>query len=243
MNAVLASLGKAIGQLGDRAIWRVVVKSVSITIVAFIALGAGLWWGLDTALDATGVPFLSGAYRGAAAAVLAVFVWIIAFWLLFRILAIAVLQFFADEIVAAVEMRHYPGAAESARPLPFRRDIANSLRGIGRALAVNALALPIALALIVTGVGPALVFLAVNAWLLGRELTDMAWLRHCGDADAANPVPRSQRIMLGAAIAAATLIPFVNLIAPVIGAAAGTHLTQRALARRPHKDIGENAYG
>ena len=44
----------------------------------------------------------------------------IAMWLLFRVVALAVLQFFADEVVAAVEARHYPARAAQARPLPLR---------------------------------------------------------------------------------------------------------------------------
>ncbi len=237
MNAVIASLAKAVGQLTDRAVWRVVLKSVGVTLLVFVGLGAGLWWALDWALAVTLASILPAGYRETAAVLLAVFVWIISFWLLFRVVALAVLQFFADEIVAAVEQRHYPQAAQTARPLPLRRDIANSLRGVVRALAANALALPVALALIVTGVGPALVFLAVNAWLLGRELTDMAWLRHCKPAERANPVPRGERVMLGAAIAGAMLVPFANLLAPIVGAAAGTHLAHHAMARSAAKAI------
>ncbi|MGB3807376.1 MAG: EI24 domain-containing protein [Erythrobacter sp.] len=241
MSAVIASLAKAIGQLSDRAIWRVVLKSVAITLAAFVLFGALLWWGVDRAIDWGLAVSLPDGARGAAAGVLAVVLWLVSFWLLFRVVALAVLQFFADEIVAAVEARHYPDAAARARPLPLRRDIANSLRSIARAVAVNALALPFAAVLVFTAIGPALVFLAANAWLLGRELTDMAWLRHCGEAERANPVPRGQRVLLGGAIAAAMLVPFANLIAPIIGAAAGTHLTQRAMTRpganRPAKDV------
>jgi hypothetical protein len=50
------------------------------------------------------------------------------------VVALAVLQFFADEIVEAVEARHYPALAAQAQALPFRRDLANSLRGLARAL-------------------------------------------------------------------------------------------------------------
>ncbi|PKP62803.1 MAG: hypothetical protein CVT87_05445, partial [Alphaproteobacteria bacterium HGW-Alphaproteobacteria-9] len=153
----------------------------------------------------------------------------VAMWLLFRIVALAVLQFFADEIVAAVEARHYPAQAATARALPFRRDLANSLRGLRRALGYNALALPVAGALIFTAIGPALVFLTVNAVLLGRELTDMAWLRHCAGDEAGNPAGRGERMLLGAAIAGMMLVPLVNLIAPIIGAAAGAHLVLRRL--------------
>ncbi len=226
MTAVFDALAKAFGQLADRAVLAVLVKSVLVTLLVFAGLGVGLFFAL-TWLGGRFSPGSSGFVEAAAAVILAA----IAFWLLFRVVALAVLQFFADEIVAAVEAKHYPVMAEQARPLPFRRDLANSVRGIGRAVGVNLLALPVAAVLLVTGIGPALVFLAVNAWLLGRELTDMAWLRHCGQDIAGNPVPRAQRVMLGGMVAGFMLVPFANLLAPILGAAAGTHLAHNGMAR------------
>lgn len=231
MSTVLASLAKAFGQLADRAVLAVLVKSVLLTVLAFAGFGVLLYAGLVYGFAAWGLSD-GGLASAAAAAVIAG----IAAWFLFRIIALAVLQFFADEIVAAVEIAHYPDRAQTARSLPFRQDLANSLRGMGRALLVNAMALPVALVLTLTGIGPALVFLAVNAWLLGRELTDMAWLRHCGDAPDANPVPVSQRALLGGLVAGLMLVPGLNLLAPVIGAAAGTHLTQSTLLRGQEDD-------
>ncbi len=153
----------------------------------------------------------------------------LAFWFLFRVVALAVLQFFADEIVIAVEQRHYPQAAESARKLPFQRDLRNALTGAGRALMYNALAAPVALLLIFTAIGPAIVFLTVNAVLLGRELTDMTWLRHCGEPPGPNPVPKAQRLILGGVIAAIMLVPLANFLGAILGAAAGAHLVHNAI--------------
>ena len=231
MGAVIASLAKAFGQLGDPAILRVAAKSIGITVLIFVLAGVGLYFGLD-GLFAWLEWEADGFVRAAAAIVIAV----IAFWFLFRVVALAVLQFFADEIVIAVEKAHYPDLAERAVALPFRRDLANSLRGLGRALAFNLLALPVAAILIFTAFGPAIVFLLVNAVLLGRELTDMAWLRHSGNPPGQNPVLGSERLMLGGAIAALMLVPFANLVAPILGAAAGTHLTHDAMHRRGRID-------
>jgi uncharacterized protein involved in cysteine biosynthesis len=85
------------------------------------------------------------------------------------------------------------------------------------------------------------VFLAVNAVLLGRELTDMAWLRHCGGAERDNPTGPGERALLGAAVAGLMLVPFLGLLAPVIGAAAGTHLVLRRLERAEHESKSERA--
>jgi CysZ protein len=222
MSAVPAAIVKALGQLGDRAVVAVAVKSIAITLVLFAGLGVGLYFALAEAAARYGV---GEGWAGVAAVLLVP----VAAWLLFRVVALAVLQFFADEIVAAVEAKHYPALAAQARALPFHRDLANSLRGLARALGYNLLALPVAAVLAFTAIGPALVFLAVNAVLLGREFTDMAWLRHCKDDLRGNPVPFAERVLLGAAMAGLMVVPFANLIAPVIGAAAGTHLVLRRL--------------
>ena len=233
---MFASLAKAFGQLVDPAVIRVAAKSVLVTMLVFAAGGAALWWGLGLLVRSGPVEaVLPDEYEGSVQTVAALALSLLAFWLLFRIVALAVLQFFADEVVAAVESRHYPKAAARARALPFARDLGNSVRGAGRALALNALALPLIVVLWITGVGPALVVLLVNAVLLGRELTDMAWLRHEAECTA-NPVPKIERFALGGVIATLMLVPIVNLLAPVVGAAAGTHLTQRALARRADKE-------
>lgn len=224
MSLVITSILRAFGQLGDAAILRVFAKSIAITILVFLLAGAALYFGLTMMFAEMG--WATGGFAEAAAAAL---IALVAFWFLFRIIALAVLQFFADEVVLAVEARHYPDAARQARALPFREDLANSLRGIGRTLMFNALALPVALVLVFTAIGPAVVFLLVNAVLLGRELTDMGWLRHKLDPDAACPVQASERLLLGGSIAGLMLVPFVNLIAPVVGAAAATHLVQKKL--------------
>jgi uncharacterized protein involved in cysteine biosynthesis len=227
MISVPSALARAAGQLADPAVLRVLAKTFLVTLLVFAGLGVGLYFALVQAFAWAGWASSGGLAEAAAATLIA----LAAAWLLFRIVALAVLQFFADEIVAAVEARHYPAAAANARALPLDREIANSLRGVSRALLFNALALPVAALLVFTAIGPALVFLLVNAVLLGRELTDMAWLRHCEGRIEANPVPRLDRLMLGGAIAALMAVPFVNLLAPIIGAAAGTHLTQGFIAR------------
>lgn len=225
MTAVPAALVKALGQLGDRRILAVVAKSVALTLAVFALAGAGLYAGLAGLIESQGY---DGEWAGLAAVVLVP----VAMWLLFRVVALAVLQLFADEVVAAVEARHYPIRAAQAQPLPFRRDLANSLRGLARALGYNLLALPVAGLVAFTGVGPALVFLAVNAVLLGRELTDMAWLRHeTGAGRGGNPAGRGERFLLGLAVAGVMLVPVAGLIGPVLGAAAGTHLVLRRLEK------------
>jgi len=224
MSAVPAAIVKALAQLGDRAVMAVAVKSIGITLVLFAGLGVGLYFALAEASGHFGV---GEGWAGVTAVLLVP----LAMWLMFRVVALAVLQFFGDSVVEAVEAKHYPALAARAQPLAFDRELFQAVRGLLRALGYNLLALPLAALLAFTAIGPALVFLAVNAVLLGRELTDMAWLRHCAGATGDNPVGRAERVLLGAAMAGLMLVPFAGLLAPVIGAAAGTHLVLRRLER------------
>ena len=231
MKAVLQALARGFGQLGDPAILAVMVRSVLVTLMIFAVFAGALYAGLTWLFAWAG--WADGGWASAAAAIV---IALLSAWLMFRVIALAVLQFYADRIIAAVEARHFPDAAASARALPLAEEVTNSLRGVGRALALNALALPVAGVLLVTGVGAAAVFLGVNAWLLGRELTDMAWLRYRRSAQEPSPVPRAERLMLGAAVAGIMLVPFINLIAPIVGAAAGTHLAHGAMGLARERD-------
>ena len=115
----------------------------------------------------------------------------------------------------------------TARQLGWREEAGRALSGAGRALLFNLLALPVALVLFVTGVGAPLVFLLVNAVLLGRELQDMVWLRHRPSKDAPAPLRGIERLMLGGVTAFLLTVPVVNFIAPFLGAACAVHLIHR----------------
>ncbi len=123
--------------------------------------------------------------------------------------------------------RHYPAALAQARRLGWREEARDGAKGAIRALLANAIALPFALILLVTGIGPALLFWAVNAGLLGREFDEMVWRRHRHDPGAPSPMSRSERLLLGGIVAALLIVPFINLLAPLIGAATATHLLHR----------------
>lgn len=206
---------------------RVLLKSVGVTIVMFVVVASGGWLLLDWLLAWSGLEDTlftgAGAVRGALSALLAA----IGLWLVWRIVAMAVIQFYADDVVKAVEARHYPQEAMAARDLPFSQEARKALGSAGRALLANLIALPVALVLLFTGVGTFVLFLLVNAVLVGRELQDMVWLRHCHDDRATCPVSRGERLLLGGVTAALLAVPFANFLAPVLGAASATHLVHR----------------
>lgn len=230
---MIESLFLSVAQLGDRVFLRVLAKSLAVTLLLLAVVGAGLAWG---ARWVTTDLFVLGDDAGTLAAIAAVIAAVGLAWLLFRIVAIAVIGLFADEVVEAVEAKHYPAALATARPVPLGRSLGMSGKSVLRALAVNALFLPLYLLLLATGIGTAAVFFVVNGWLLGRDLSDMVAARHLPPA--AMPAERSasggRRFLLGLVGTGLLMIPFVNFVAPLVGAAMATH----AFHRRRSKGVG-----
>lgn len=217
-RALLLSLA----QLGDPAIRRVLAKSLGLTLSIFAALGALTWWGFDTALA-------GWRHHGALAGVAASVATLLALWLLFRAVAVLVVGVFADDVVAAVEQRHYPAALASACVVPLHRSMRIGLGSAVRFLLVNLVMTPVYFALLVTGAGTAAAFFVVNAWLLGRDLTDMVASRHLPGAAMRDwrKANAGGCFLLGLAGTGLFVVPVVNLLAPVLGAAMATHLFHR----------------
>lgn len=219
---MFSAFALSLGQLGDRAILVVLAKSLALTLAIFVALGASVWWGTQALLA-------EWRYGGALASVVTLLLSVLALWLLFRAVAILVIGILADDVVAAVEAKHYPGAKLTARALPLHRSAAMGLRSAARFVGVNLLLLPLYIVLLVTGIGTAAMFFAANAWLLGRDLGDMVAVRHMDTAAMrdwrrTNAAPR---FLLGLAGTGLFVVPLLNVLAPVIGAAMATHMFHR----------------
>lgn len=224
---MLSAFPLALAQLGDPAVRRVLAKSIVLTLAIFAGLAALLGWALIGANPCAIGPLDYGCTIGgdlgtAAAVVLGV----VALWFLFPAVAIAILGIFADDVVAAVERRHYPAAAAAARAPGIAKGAAMGLKSGGRILFWNLLASPFYLLLLFTAIGPFLLFTLVNALALGRDLGEMVAVRHLGGPglEAWLAATRGRRAWLGVVTTGLFLIPFVNLLAPVLGAAMATHL-------------------
>lgn len=218
---MIRALTLSIGQLLDPPVLRVLAKSLALTLLLFVGLGVLLYLGLGALAGWSGIAALQGSVVVAAAVLIALLLGV----LLFRIVAIAVIGLFGDEIVGAVEQRHYPQAARAARPVGFARSLAMGSRSAIRALLFNLAALPLYALLLVTGVGTVLLFFAVNAALLGRDLGEMVAARHLdrGALAAWLAATRVERALVGLVVAGLFVIPVANLFAPILGAAMATH--------------------
>ncbi|KTE18530.1 hypothetical protein ATE67_17660 [Sphingopyxis sp. H050] len=207
----------ALRDLPSPRVLRVLVQSLVLTLLLFVAAGAAIVFGARWALDHW--QWLSGPWLDTAG-LLIVLVLIAGSWLLFRAVAIVVVGLFADAIVADVEGRHYPAAASRAVDVGWRQNIALALASLGRLIGGNLLALPVYLLLLITGIGTPLFALFVNALLLGRDLEAMVLARHPDRPRFDRPA----RWSLGLLSAASFVVPVANLLAPILGAAMAVHL-------------------
>lgn len=212
---ILVALFRSLPQIFHPAARAVLGCTLLVTLLAFMLLGAALWWGIDALLDWRGWDG-GGLAEGAASGL----VTLVAAWFLFRAIAMAVMGLFADAIIEAVEKESYPQAATRARSVGFTRSLRFAFASLARTLGLNLLALPLYIVLLVTGVGTVVLFLVLNAWLLGRDMADMVEPRHPD----LPPIARGDRWLMGLASALLFLLPVVNLLAPIWSAAMAVHM-------------------
>jgi len=218
---VIRSLALALEQLGDPAIRRVLWLSIALTLAAAVALVAGaatllgtvdlvtIGW-LDTVIDWLG---------GLAALVVAV--------VFFPAVAGIVASLFLERVAAAVEARHYPGLGP-ARGQGLIEAVGTALRFFALLVLANLVGLLVVY--VIPGVN-AVVFYAVNGYLLGREYYDLVALRRLppGAARDARRAHGGRIFLAGVAIAVLLSIPVVNLLAPVVATAFMVHIFQRVV--------------
>lgn len=219
MRAVLSSLLLPLGQVDDPAFRAPLLKGVLGAAVAFAALVGLTGWGASALAGGTGwLAGVAAALGGALALLAAVF--------LFVPVVVAISGVFLDEVAAAVERRHYPALPPANGGASLAAQLRYNLGLAARVLGLTLLALPLALALPPVG---AVALWAVGTLALGAGLFE-------GVAQRRVPVPRARALYrsrrwaalaVGGALSALALVPVANLLVPVLGAAAMTHLLHR----------------
>ena len=237
---IAASFLAALGQIGDPSFTRVLALGVGLTLALLAGFTAIVLWGLDWLLPETlslpligAVTWLDNLASGAsvlAILVLSIFVMVP--------VASAFSSFFLDDVTDAVEAKHYP----SLPPAP-RLGVWESVGEGANFLAVLILANVAALAayLVLPPLAP-VIFLALNGFLLGREYFQLIAARRLGRVGARALRRRHAATiwLAGALMALPLLIPVVNLLVPVIGAATFTHLYHRLPKEDPSARTSRN---
>ena len=212
---MLAAFVKAIKQLGDPAVRRVLWVSVGLSVLVF----ALVWTGVAYLLMRT--TFFQIGWLDTAIDVLGGFATLAVSWLLFPAVVSTTTGFFLEGVADAVESRHYPNLPQ-VRSQPLEEAVASAVKFFGLMLLLNLILLPF---LLIPPVFP-FVFYGVNGYLLGREYFDLVAARRLDPVEARTLRRRHGRTLFiaGVLIALLLTIPFVNLAAPLVATAAMVHL-------------------
>ena len=223
----LACAAAAVGQLGDPRFRRVLLTGLGLTIALLVGTYAIFLGVLDWLVpEELTLPFIGPVtwiddLLSGASILLMVF---LSAFLMIPV-ASAFTSLFLDDVTDAVEARHYPHLTPAPR-LRISEGIRDSLGFLGVLILANLLAL--IFYLIFAPAAP-LIFLALNGFLLGREYFQLIARRRLGAAGARKMRRRHAGAIwiTGMLMAAPLVVPILNLLVPVLGAATFTHLFHR----------------
>ena len=214
-------------QLWDPAIRRVLLRALILTLILFAGLAWAVFKGIAM-IETGGWPaWLRDFWAAGAGEAAAFLLSMLLTWLGFTSIATAVMAMWQDEIIVAVETRYYPQAKGHA--LGFGVEFAMGGRAAIRVALINALLLPAYLLLLVTGIGPLILFIIANGWALGREYLEAIAARHVplGESRAWPGQHKWDSWGIGFLAAGLFALPFLNLVAPMMGAMMATHIFHR----------------
>jgi CysZ protein len=217
---MLEPLALAFAQLDDPVFVRVTARAVLLAGALFAALAVGCAWALASLVGQQGWGqhvWLAGTLGGVGALLLAT-------WL-FVPVAIGMAALFTDQVAVAVERRFYPGLSP-ARGAPLAEQAWDGVLLGLQVLALNVLGLVLALGS--AGLGLALGWL-IAGWTIGRGLFVAVAMRRMGRAEARRLYARQRLavVVSGVLLALAATVPLLNLLVPVLGAAAMVHVLNR----------------
>jgi len=216
---MFSAFAKAFAQLPDKTFRKVILLGVGGAFCLFVGLFTvvsnflfesvlvSIPW-IDTLIDWLGSLAVVGVV-----------------WLLFPAVASLIIGFLLEDIVNAVEAKHYPQAG-AADPIDLKTSIIEALKLMGVMIGLNLLALPIYIFLPAINL---LVFYALNGYLISREYFELVAQRRLGIpvAKAVRKAYGGRLLIAGAMTAFLLTIPLLNLLAPVVGTAVMVHLFHR----------------
>lgn len=227
MKSVFRAVALALEALATPAVRRLLIRSALIGLAGILMVLVVLAFGLPpliAAIPDTGLDWLDRAIDWGTSISLPVIAVLVVWWV-FPALMMAITGIFVEEVITAEEHRRWPHRPPSRR-VSFITELGRAVR-LGLVMLATHLALfPVYLLLLFTAVGPVIVYLAVNAWFLGREFFETVALRHEA-GERVRHLERRWRPAIfagGLVVSLVGMLPPLNLLAPVFAAALMTHL-------------------
>ncbi|MGR3492852.1 MAG: EI24 domain-containing protein [Shimia sp.] len=227
---ILHAFALTLNQIDDPRFRRVLYKGVGLTIALLIGacaafLGLLQWLTGDTQT----VPFLGEVtWVGDLLTFASLGIFLLLSIFLMIPVASAITSLFLDEVAEAVEDRHYPNIPRPPR-VGFWAGLRDSINFLGLLIGLNLVAF---LFYALFPFAAPLIFIALNGALLGREYFQISAMRHLG-RDGARALRQRHRGLIwlaGCLMAIPLVIPILNLVIPILGAATFTHLFHRVQA-------------
>lgn len=221
---MLHAAGLALSQIFSRDLRGIFWRVVGLTLLVFIVLFAGAEWAIS------GLPVLGWEWVNTAIAWVAPVLFLILFFFLGAPVATIIVGVFLEEIADKVDDRYYPNDAKAPGSTVTASLLASLSFGLV-ALGLNLLVLPVHVFLPLIG---SILVLVMNGYLLGREYYELVALRREPPAQVKQKrrANRGRVFMAGFLIALFSMVPLLNLLAPLFGTAFMVHM---------HKQISPNA--
>ena len=224
---IFSSIFAAIGQLSDPKFRSVLLQGVGLTVALLVGAYFLVFWLIQWLLpDTMTLPFIGEVtfIDDFASWGSVVLMMILSVFLMVPV-ASAFTGLFLDDVADAVEAAHYPGLPPAPR-LGLAAGLRESLVFLGVLIAANLAAL---VAYLLFAPFAPVIFYALNGFLLGREYYRMIAVRRLGGAGAKAAFRRHIGTIwvAGAVMAVPLTVPLVNLLVPILGAAAFTHIYHR----------------
>lgn len=223
IGAVVNGALKGFQQLAaDPKLRSVLWKALGLSLIAVAVTAAAAWFAIDYILV-----YYVGSISSWALGLIegtAVLGLLAVMWILFPAIVTGICGVFLDDVVTAVEARHYPGDPPGQEP-PLWPSIWRAVKFTVLVVSINILIMPFYLiGLLIPPI--LIVIFLVNGYLLGREYFELAAFHHLNDDEVVAVRRRNGTPVLlgGIAIAVGFTVPFLNLIVPVVGAAMMVHI-------------------
>ena len=224
---MLGYLSKALSQLGDPALRRVLLIGGAGSAVVFILLNVLVWWIFSSTVDLSSLSlwgWLEDILEWTAGFVVGLSLLIVSA-VLFPGVSTIIVGFLLEDVVAAVEARYYPNEPP-ARPQPVSEVVTSTTRFALMVIGLNLLCLPFYLILMFIPPLNLVLYYVLNGYLISREFFELVALRRMEPAAALNMRRESRGKIMVAGILLTFLltIPIVNFLTPVIATAFMVHL-------------------
>ncbi|TWT15066.1 EI24 domain-containing protein [Reyranella sp. CPCC 100927] len=226
---MFAAVEKSFAQLGDPKLRWVVLKSLGIAILFYVVIWVATWF-LVAAIPTVSVSWLGETgnrwlndllhfLAGLAAYALPLFLFPACFGI--------IVSLFLEEVADAVEERHYPQLGK-APGVPLWVGIWSGVKFFLLLVSVNLVLLPVYIILLFFPIASVILFCVVNGYLCSVEYFELVGLRRqpMTDVTALRRTNRGRVWLAGILIAAAGIVPFLNLLAPILGTALMVHIRQ-----------------